>query len=260
MKNKTVTVSKPQDYTVLLTLNRPEVRNAINIDMMQALLTFWQSAKNDKQTRCIIITGAPPAFCAGADLKVRKDLDTKTWMEQHSILQQAMRAMIECPIPLIAAVNGAAFGGGLELTLACDFAYASENAKFAQSETKLGIIPGAMGTQNLPRACGARRAKELCFTGNSFSAKEAYEWGIINTIYSEDDLLAQTLETAKQIAANAPIANRQAKKAINTAHDLTIQQGYTFEIEAYNKLLSTEDRIEGINAFNEKRVAKFERK
>ena len=118
-------------------------------------------------------------------------------------------------------------------------------------------MPGAMGTQNLPRACGSRRAKELCFTGKSFSAQEALDWGMINAIYPEDDLFSQTLETAKLIAANAPIANRQAKKAINAADELDIQQGYTFEIGAYNKLLSTKDRIEGINAFNEKRNPQF---
>lgn len=260
MENKTIIISEPQDHILLLTLNRPEVRNAFNADMLRKLLPFWESMAKDKKTRCIILTGTPPAFCAGADLKARKNLDKKTWVEQHEVLQQVMRIMVQCPIPLIAAVNGAAFGGGLEFTLTCDFAYASENAKFAQSETKLGIMPGAMGTQNLPRAVGSRRAKELCFTGKPFSAQEAFEWGVINKVCSENDLMPTVLETAKLIAENAPIANRQAKKSMNAADYLDIQKGYTFEVDAYNELLSTDDRIEGINAFNEKRSPEFEGK
>ncbi|MCB1827841.1 MAG: enoyl-CoA hydratase/isomerase family protein [Coxiellaceae bacterium] len=260
MTNKTILITKPEEHLLQITLNRPEVRNAINVDMMQELLLFWESMMTDTETRCIILTGTPPAFCAGADLKVRKDLDIKTWMKQHEMTQQAMRAMVKCPIPVIAAVNGHAFGGGLELTLAADFAYASDNAKFAQSETKLGIMPGAMGTQNLPRAVGARRAKELTFTAEPFTAQQAFEWGIINKICSGAELLNSSLETAKKIAGNAPIANRQAKKSINVAGDLDIQQGYTFEIDTYNELLNTEDRVEGINAFNEKRKPDFKGK
>lgn len=260
MNEKTIIISKPQDHTILITLNRPAVRNAINVDMMQALFNFWNKIASDTDIRCIVITGTPPAFCAGADLKVRQGLDTQTWKKQHAITQRAMRAMIDCPIPLIAAVNGSAFGGGLELTLACDFAYAAETARFAQTETKLGIMPGAMGTQNLPKACGSRRAKELTFTGNPFSAHDALNWSIVNKIFPDEILLTETLETARLITKNAPIANRNAKKSINVADYLTIQTGYDFEVDAYNELLDTKDRHEGIKAFNEKRKPNFEGK
>lgn len=257
MSYKTLLITEPGMHIIQVTLNRPEVRNAINLEMMQDLLHFWESTTKKDDIRCIIITGTPPAFCAGADLKARQGMDTKTWKEQHKVLQQAMYAMITCPIPIIAAVNGAAFGGGLEITLASDFAYASESAKFAQSETKLGIIPGAMGTQNLPRACGPQRAKELCFTGKPFDAKEALAWGIVNKVCKDEGLLSEVFKTAQLIAANAPLAIRQAKQAINIAHDLPIKKGYQFEIDVYNTLLDTEDRIEGVNAFNEKRLPRF---
>src|SRR5262249_12895850 len=145
-----------------------------------------------------ILTGSgQKAFCAGADLKERQQIDLVTWRQQHNVFQQAMLAMLDCSIPIIAAVNGVAFGGGLELTLAADFAYAATTATFAQSETKLGIMPGAMGTQNLPSACGLRRAKELCFTGQAFSAQQACEWGIINQLVEPDDLLPKVMSVAQ---------------------------------------------------------------
>lgn len=254
---KTLITSEPQSQILQVTLNRPEVRNAINMDMMQDLLQLWTELKMDKNIRCIILTGASPAFCAGADLKARKDMSVMTWMQQHQVLQRAMLAMIDCPTPIIAAVNGAAFGGGLELTLAADFAYAAITAQFAQSETKLGIIPGAMGTQNLPRACGVRRAKELTLTAKTFNAEEAYQWGIINKVCSSETLLEEVLETANRIVVNAPEANRQAKKALNVAYDLEIKTGYQFEVNCYNTLLPMQDRQEGIAAFNEKRKPNF---
>jgi len=257
MTYKTLIIEEPLEHITLVTINRPKVRNAINIDMMKDLLHFWESTLENQYIRCIILTGTPPAFCAGADLKVRKDMDINTWLQQHNVLRRAMRTMLYCPAPIIAAVNGAAFGGGLELALAADFAYANDTAIFAQSETKLGIIPGAMGTQNLPRACGTRRAKELCFTGKPFTAKEALQWGIINKVCSKKNLLKEALKTAKTIITNGPIANRLAKKAMNVAFDFDIQEGYNVELKFYYEAIATEDRVEGINAFNEKRPPKF---
>jgi len=165
--------------------------------------------------------------------------------------------MLDCPVPIISAVNGAAFGGGLELVLASDFAYASTKAVFGQSEVKLGIMPGALGTQNLPRACGLKRAKELCFTGESFSAINAYEWGIINRVCEPEELMREVLASAEKISMNAPLAVREVKKALNMSQQLDIKSGYVFEVEAYNRLLPTQDREEGINAFNEKREPEF---
>lgn len=257
---KTLVIEQPRDNILLVTFNRPEVRNAINIDMMQDLLSLWHTVRDHStQYRCIILTGSgDKAFCAGADLKARLNITLDEWRRQHGVLQQAMHAMYECPVPIIAAVNGAAFGGGLELALASDFAYASDTATFGQSEVKVGIMPGALGTQNLPRACGLRRAKELTFTGEMFTAQQAYEWGIINKVSSPTELMNDVLATATKISDNAPLAIQQAKRALNVSHHLDVQSGYAYEVEAYNLLLVTKDREEGIRAFNEKRKAKFE--
>jgi enoyl-CoA hydratase/carnithine racemase len=226
--------------------------------MMKDLRALWQALYVDaEKARCVILTGeGEKAFCAGADLKERNNLDVETWKSQHAILEEAMMAMVQCPIPIIAAVNGYAFGGGLELVLASDFAYASIHATFAFPETKIGIIPGAMGTQNLPRSCGVRRAKEICFTGSPFSAVEALNWGIVNKLSEPHQLLSDVLSVALLISEKAPLATRQVKKALNASQP-DLLSGYQFEIEAYNLLIPTRDRLEGVQAFNEKRKPKF---
>lgn len=254
---KTIIVENINEFILKITLNRPESMNAINSEMMRELNHFWGNMKKHEKIRCVILTGNGKAFCAGADLKERKNLDLDTWRKQRNDLENAMIAMIDCPCPVIAAVNGPAFGGGLELILAADFAYAAENAVFSQSETKWGLIPGAMGTQNLPRACGMRRAKELCFTAESFNAEEALHWGIVNKLSSSENLFNDVIHTAHKISANAPLAIRYAKQAMNTADHTDIKTGFAFEVKVYNQLLPSKDRQEGIKAFNEKRAAKF---
>src|SRR3990167_5377301 len=256
---ETLILSEPAKHILMLTLNRPERCNAINSVMMKELCQFWETYnKNERSSyRVIILTGNGKHFCAGADLKERAELDLKTWYKQHAPLEKAMIAMMECRTPIVAAVNGSAFGGGLELTLASDFAYASDTAIFSQSETKLGIMPGAMGTQNLPIACGLRRAKELTLTGNVFGAKQALDWNIVNAVFTLEQLLEQTLLTAQTIAPNAPMAIAHSKLALNAALKTEIHSGYEFEIKLYNQLIHTTDRIEGINAFNEKRKPDF---
>lgn len=260
MKNNlnTLKISQPKSHILQVNLHRPEVMNAINSEMMRDLYELWRDLYSPQDIRCIILTGSEQkAFCAGADLKERYQLDVTTWQQQHAVLQQAMLAMVDCAIPIIAAVNGAAFGGGLELALAADFIYAANTAIFAQSETKLGIMPGAMGTQNLTRACGLRRAKELCYTAQTFSAQQAYEWGIINALCKPEELMSSVLSVASRIAENAPLAIQRAKKAMNMSQHLDLKSGYFYEIEAYNQLLTTQDREEGICAFNEKRKPYF---
>lgn len=175
------------------------------------------------------------------------------WREQHVVFEEAFYAMMDCPVPVIAAVNGAAFGGGCELALAADFAYAAETARFALTETTLGIIPGVGGTQNLPRACGARRAKEIVLTGTPFGAAEALEWGVVNRVLPLESLLDEALSTANRIASNAPVAVRAAKRALSAADDTDLKAGLAIEIECYNTTVGTEDRREGMLAFNEKR-------
>ncbi len=162
-------------------------------------------------------------------------------------------ALMEFPLPVIAALNGHAFGGGREIALCCDFIYASNVARFALPEVRLGIMPGGGGTQNLARAVGARRAKELILTGRQFTAEEGSAWGLFNRVGG----IAEALETAEAIAANAPLAVRQAKKSIHYGLQTDLLTGYRFEIEAYNRLVDTDDRREGVRAFNEKRKPSF---
>jgi len=165
--------------------------------------------------------------------------------------------VIDCPVPLIAAVNGAAYGGGCELAAGVDFIYAAETARFALPETSLGIIPGAGGTQTLARALGERRAKELILSARPFSAAEALQWGLVNAVFPADQLLAETLQVAQSIVANAPVAVRQAREAIHRGLQMSIADGLAFEIEAYHRTVPTDDRREGVRAFVEKRKAEF---
>lgn len=251
----TLKVEAPQEHTVLVTLNRPEVANAMNTQMgLDLLETFDGFCAAPNNQRCIVITGAgSKAFCAGGDLKQRDGMTDEQWQDQHLIFERAIRAMTDCPVPIIAAVNGAAYAGGLEISLCADFIYAVEHARFALTEVTLGIMPGAGGTQNLPRAVGARRAKEIMLTGRPFSARDALEWGMVNRICGAHALLAEALETAAVIAGNAPISTRQVKQAVNVGSNMDLRSGMMFEIEAYNRMVPTEDRREGIRAFNEKR-------
>ena len=252
---ETITVEQPQEQTVLVTLNRPEVANALNTQMgldLQEVFDGFSAAPN--QQRCVVITGAGgKAFCAGGDLKQRNGMTDEQWQDQHLIFERMVRAMIACPVPVIAAVNGAAYAGGLEIALCADFIYASENVRFALTEVTLGIMPGAGGTQSLPRAVGARRAKEILLTGRPFSVQQAFDWGMVNRICKADALLAEAMETACVIAGNAPISTRQIKQSVNMGLNMDLQTGMMFEIEAYNRMVPTEDRREGIRAFNEKR-------
>ncbi len=254
-----ILVERPEEHVVLLTLNRPEVSNAFNTQMGVELGEFFRAMYvNQEDVRCIVLTGAgEKAFCAGGDLKQRNEMTDEEWMQQHAAFEQMTLAMLDCPVPIIAAVNGAAYGGGCELALSSDFIYAADTARFAQTETRLGIMPGAGGTQNLPRAVGVRRAKEIILTAEPFMAAEGFEWGLVNKLCAPDALLDEAMATARKIAANGPIAVRQAKKSINMATQLDLKTGYAFEIEAYNRMVPTEDRLEGVRAFNEKRKADF---
>ncbi len=252
---ETLKVESPQEQVVLVTLNRPEVANAMNTQMgLDLLATFDEFCAAPNQQRCIVITGSgSKAFCAGGDLKQRNGMTDEQWQDQHLIFERAIRAMIDCPVPMIAAVNGAAYAGGLEIALCADFIYAADHARFALTEVTLGIMPGAGGTQNLPRAVGARRAKEIMLTGKPFSAREALEWGMVNRLCASDKLLPDALETAFVIAGNAPISTRQLKQSVNMGSNMDLRSGMMFEIEAYNRMVPTDDRREGIRAFNEKR-------
>jgi enoyl-CoA hydratase/carnithine racemase len=236
------------------------VRNALNTQMGRELIGFFEDDVEEMgdACRCIIITGAEDkAFCAGADLKERQGMTDAAWLRQHRIFERKLRAILECPVPVIAAVNGAAYAGGCEMVLACDFAYAVPEARFALTEVSLGIMPGGGGTQMLPRAIGPRRAKEVIFRAKPFSAAEALSWGMVNALHSREKLLDEVLAVAADIAANAPLSIRQAKSSIGNGAQMDLRTGLRFEIEAYNQLVPTKDRVEGINAFNERRKPNF---
>src|ERR1700692_2933587 len=182
----------------VLTLNRPEIANAMNTQMGRDLLAFFDGVNTDPLAhRCIVLTGAgDKAFCAGGDLKERQGMSDETWQAQHLLFERMIRAFIGVPVPVIGAINGAAYAGGCELALCCDFLYAAETARFALTEVTLGIMPGAGGTQNLPRAVGSRRAKEILLTGRPFSAQQAFEWGMVNRLCKPETLLTDALDTA----------------------------------------------------------------
>jgi len=256
---ETLKVEPMEGGLLLVTLNRPEVRNATNTQMGIELRELFVPMKfTPGDVRCVVITGAgDKAFCAGGDLKQRNGMTDEAWRAQHAIFEEAFYAIIDCSVPVIAAVNGAAFGGGLEMALCCDFIYAVKGARLALTEVSLGIMPGGCGTQNLPRAVGARRAKELIMTARPFTAEDGYEWGMVNRLCEPSDLLPAVLETARRICDNAPIAVRQAKKSVDYGMQMDIHSAVVFEVQAYERMISTEDRHEGVRAFNEKRKPQF---
>lgn len=255
----TLSLTREGDHVLIVSLNRPDSANALNTRMGQELLALFQRLLLDAEgLRCVVLTGAGErAFCAGGDLRERDGMSDETWARQHVIFEQAFYALMDCPIPVIAAVNGAAFGGGCEIALACDFILASETARFALTEARLGIIPGAGGTQNLPRAVGARRARQIIYSAQPFSAAQAADWGMVNEVHAPEALLPRALELARIIAANGPISIRQAKRAVGVGIETDLKTGLAIEVEAYNRCVPTEDRREGVRAFNEKRSPVF---
>jgi len=243
---------------LLATLDRPEVANAFDTRTALELCELFEGLRDEQRYRCTVLTGAgDKAFCAGADLKERNALSDEQWRSQHRTFERMFRAVRDCPIPVVAAVNGAAYAGGLELVLHCDFAYASHTAKFALTEVSLGIMPGGGGTQTLPRVVGERRAKELILSAKPFSAEEALAWGVVNRLCQPGRVVAEALEVASRIASLAPIAVRQAKHAVRAGLHQDLVSAMQLEIEAYNRLVGTEDRREGLRAFNEKRKPNF---
>jgi enoyl-CoA hydratase/carnithine racemase len=255
---ETLHVERTGNHILIITLDRPEVANAKNTKMGIEQKELFEGLYVDtEKVRCVVLTGRGKVFCAGGDLKERKGMSDEAWKRQHAIFEQGVLALRMCPVPVIAAVNGPAYAGGCEMVLTSDFAYASENARFALTEVTLGIMPGAMGTQNLPHAVGERRAKEIILTGNPFSAEEAYQWGLVNKICEPDKLMDDVMETAQKIAGNAPQSVMRAKRSISVATQIDRFNGYQFELEAYNRLVPTQDRREGILAFNEKRKPEY---
>ncbi|MFZ3209002.1 MAG: enoyl-CoA hydratase-related protein [Geobacteraceae bacterium] len=241
-----------------LTVNRPESLNALNSEVLKELECALHGLENDAAVKVTVLTGAgEKAFIAGADIK---EMAALTSFEAHEFALRGQRVMLlieNMRKPVIAAVNGFALGGGLELALACDFIYASENAKFGLPEVTLGVMPGFGGTQNLARLIGRNKANELIFSGKMISAQKAREWGIVNEVCAQADLLAKTLETAAAIAKVGLIGVAYAKDAVSNGLDMTKEDGFRYEASMFGILFSTEDQKEGMKAFTEKRKAEF---
>ena len=248
-----------EPHLLKITLNRPQVGNAINTQMGRDFLDLWtRLTENTQNIRCIVLTGAgEKIFCAGGDLKERKGMTKEQWIKQHQLFERMYWTQTDMPIPVIAAVNGHAYAGGFETMLTCDFVYASSAARFALTEVTLGIMPGAGGTQNLPRAIGQRRAKEMLMTGRPIDAAKALDWGLLNEVCEPDQVLNKALDTARIISGNAPLSVQQIKKSVRYGLEMELRTAFRFEVEAYNHLIETEDRYEGVLAFNEKRKPVF---
>ena len=239
---------------VTLTLNRPEVMNSFNFSLLHALRDQIESFRFRKDLRVIIITGSgDKAFCSGADLKERATLSPDQVKEYIFTIRNLFTSIEQLNKPVIAAVNGIALGGGTELALASDIRIASSNASMGLTETRLAIIPGAGGTQRLPRLVGKGKAKELIFTGKRIAAQEALKIGLVNQVCEPEDLLDECKKMAGMICETGPIAIEQAKYAINYGMETDMHTGLAIESNAYWVCIPTEDRLEGLAAFKEKR-------
>jgi len=256
---KTLNVITSADgYVVTVELNRPEALNAMNTAMGEDLLRCFEDLHRSPTVRAVVFTGAgTKAFCVGGDLKEREGMTDEAWRAQHLIFEQGAARVLHCPVPVIAAVEGFAMGGGCELAVLSDMIVASESAVFAVPEVTRGIFPGIGGTQLLPRIIGAPAAKEMIFTGRRVDAREAKALGLVNHLVPKGQAKSKALEIAATIAENGPIAVRQAKKAINWGSETDLETGMALAIEAYNNTVTTEDRLEGVRAFNEKRKPQF---
>jgi enoyl-CoA hydratase/carnithine racemase len=248
-----VVLEERQDQVALLTLNRPEAMNSFNFAMLRGLKEKVEAIQYDPDVRVVIITGAGKAFCAGADLKERATLGEQQVKEFIFTIRNLFTFIESLNKPVIAAVNGVALGGGTELALACDLRIASTGTSLGLTETRLAIIPGAGGTQRLPRLVGRGKAKELIFTGRRVDAEEALQIGLVNKVCLSETLLDEARAMAAMICETGPIAIQQAKYAINHGLETDLHTGLAIESSAYWITIPTEDRLEGLTAFREKR-------
>ena len=254
----TTLIYEVQEGLATVTFNRPKALNALNAELLSEFSAVLDTVAEDEDIRVLILTGqGDKAFVAGADiteLATFNALQGKNFSENgHATIKKLQ----DLPIPVIAAVNGYALGGGSEVALACDFVYASENAMFGLPEITLGIIPGFGGTQRLPRLIGSNRAKEMIFTGKMISAQEAMEYGLVNRVCPLENLIEEVQKTAQAIAAKGKVALRAAKQAINNGLNTDIETGCRLEVDSFALCMASADAKEGTSAFLEKRRAVF---
>ena len=248
-----------EDRIATAVLNRPEAMNSLDVTLREELREFWERVRNDDSIWVVVVTGAgDKAFCAGADLKRAVPTD-ESFAQQMFVnpVPQSTAAHMETDKPIIAAINGYAMGGGLEIALACDIRIASENAQFALSEAKVGSIPGSAGTQRLPRAIPMSDAMLMLLTGDRISAQEAYRNGLVSKVVPPADLMPTAHEIARKIAANAPLSVRAIKRLVKRGMDMPLSHAAELERFAFGLLFQSEDRIEGRKAFSEKRKPNY---
>ncbi len=257
---KTIIYEK-KDNIGVLTINRPEKLNALSNELTEELERLLNEVENDEKLHVLVMTGAgEKAFVAGADIQELVDRDALVGRRVSRTRQEIFSRIENLPIPVIAAVNGYALGGGLELALACSIRICSEKAQFGAPEVKLGIIPGDGGTQRLPRLIGLGRAMEMILTGDFIDAQEAYRIGLVNQVVSHDELMEKAMELAQKIAKRPPLAVRYAKEAVNRSQEGDSVSGYALESYLHALACTTEDKKEGVQAFLEKRKGTFKGK
>ena len=253
-----VLLERPADGVALVRINRPEARNALNMEVRKLIALHLTELGDDNATRAIVLTGNEKAFAAGADIKEMAGAGPIEMLQRGT--HKLWRVIAACPKPVIAAVNGYALGGGCELAMTCDIIIAGESARFGQPEVKIGIIPGGGGTQRLTRAVGKYKAMKICLTGELVDAKEAFDMGLVSELVPDAEVEKRAIELAQQIAALAPLAVQQIKEVLLAGQDASLDAALRLETKAIQILFASQDQKEGMNAFIEKRKPKFQGK
>jgi enoyl-CoA hydratase/carnithine racemase len=248
-----VLLEKPADGVAVVRLNRPEVRNALNLNVRELLAKHFIDLGNDESTRCIILTGSDKVFAAGADIR---DMVDRTPIEVMG-RRDLWKPIASCPKPVIAAVNGYALGGGCELAMHADIIVAGEGASFGQPEVRVGIMPGAGGTQRLTRAVGKFRAMRMLMTGEPVAARDALAMGLVSDVVADAEVFETALRIAKTIASMPPLSVMQIKEVVLAGEDASLEAGMMLERKAFQLLFATGDQKEGMRAFLEKRKSEF---
>jgi enoyl-CoA hydratase len=254
--NAVVMLERPAPGVALVRINRPDARNALNMEVRKLLAQYMTELGDDTETRAIVLTGNEKSFAAGADIKEMAGAGTIDMMMRNAL--KLWRTIAGCPKPVIAAVNGFALGGGCELAMTCDIIIAGEGARFGQPEIKIGIIPGGGGTQRLTRAVGKYKAMKICLTGDLFSAREAFDMGLVSEVVADDEVEKRAVAMAQQIAELAPLAVQQIKEVVLAGQDGSLDAALRLEVKALQLLFSSADQKEGMAAFIEKRKPKFQ--
>ena len=250
-----VLVDRPADGVARVTLNRPSVKNALSMSVRERLGAIFTELGADASVRCIVLTGGPEVFAAGADIRDMVELGAVEMMLRRT--HQHWQAITHCPKPIIAAVNGYALGGGCELAMHCDIIIAGENASFGQPEIRVGIMPGAGGTQRLTRAVGKFQAMKMLLTGKPVSGREAYALGLASEVVADEAVQQAALDMAISIAAMPPVAVMQIKEVVNAGQDVPLETALMLERKAFQLLFDTTDQKEGMRAFLEKRKPQY---